>query len=107
MKILLPPSETKNAGGSGVPLDPASLSLPSLTAQREAVISTLVELAGDPALAQRVLKLSDRQLGEIEHNRALRAAPTMPAVDRYTGVLYDALGAAALTEEAREWLGRH
>jgi cytoplasmic iron level regulating protein YaaA (DUF328/UPF0246 family) len=107
MKILLPPSETKNAGGSGAPLALASLGLPSLSAQREAVVSALVELAGDAALAQRVLKLSERQLGEIAHNRALRVAPTMPAVDRYTGVLYDALGAASLPGEARDWLGRH
>lgn len=107
MKILLPPSETKNAGGFGHPLTLASLSLPALSPQREEVISALVELAGDAALAQRVLKLSERQLGEIEHNRALRVAPTMPAVDRYTGVLYDALGAASLTGKARDWLGRH
>ena len=31
----------------------------------------------------------------------------MAAIDRYTGVLYDALDAASLDASARRWLGRH
>ncbi|MFD5214537.1 YaaA family protein [Microbacterium sp. NPDC058345] len=107
MKILLPPSETKHPGGSGAPLDLASLALPALTSQREAVVEALVALAADPVHSQRVLKLSDRQAGEIEHNRMLRTAPTMPAADRYTGVLFDALDAPGLDRAARRWLGEH
>lgn len=107
MKILLPPSETKRQGGSGAPLTMAALALTSLTPEREAVVDALVMLAGDPEAARRVLKLSDRQLGEIEHNSALRTSPTMPAVDRYTGVLYDALDAASLNAVSRQWLGAH
>ncbi|WP_417554120.1 YaaA family protein [Microbacterium sp.] len=105
MKILLPPSETKRPGGRARPLDVASLALPALAPLREAVIDALVALAGDPAEARRVLGLSERQLGEIEHDRMLRTAPTMAAVDRYTGVLYDALDAASLDAAARRWLG--
>lgn len=107
MKVLLPPSETKHTGGAGAMLDLKDLSLPSLGVQRAEAVDALVALSGDAALSRRVLKLSERQLGEIEHNRSLLASPTMPAVDRYTGVLYDALDAASLTEESREWLGRH
>jgi len=107
MKILLPPSETKRAGGAGAPLAPASLALASLAPQREAVIRALVALAEDPESSRRVLKLSERQLGEIDDNRSLRTAPTMPAVDRYTGVLYDALDASSLSAASRRWLGRH
>lgn len=107
MKILLPPSETKRPGGSGAPLDPAGLALPVLTPQRDAVLDALISLAEDPHEAQRVLKLSDRQLGDIDDNRTLRTSPTMPAVDRYTGVLYDGLDAAALPAASRRWLGQH
>ena len=39
-------------------------------------------------------------------NAAVRSAPTMAAIDRYTGVLYDALDAASLDASARRWLGR-
>ncbi|HUG51828.1 MAG TPA: peroxide stress protein YaaA, partial [Terrimesophilobacter sp.] len=91
MKILLPPSETKRPGGTGAPLDLAALALPRLHEKREQVAAALVALSADPSRAQRVLKLSDRQRGDVDSNRMLRTAPTMAAVDRYTGVLYDAL----------------
>lgn len=107
MKILLPPSETKRAGGTGSPLDLDRLALPELTVQREQLVTALVALSADADEAQRVLKLSARQAGEVEHNRMLRTAPTMPAVDRYTGVLYDALDARGLDRPARRWLAEH
>ncbi len=93
MKILLPPSETKHEGGDGSPLDLDSLVLPSLNERRSAVLDALIDLAADEEAARRVLKLSQRQRGDIAHNRALRSSPTMPAIDRYTGVLFDALDA--------------
>lgn len=107
MLILLPPSETKRPGGRRRPLDLAGLAHASLLPQREAVTDALVTLSGDPAAAARVLKLSTRQLDEIAVNAALRTAPTMPAVDRYTGVLFDALDAASLDASARGWLRAH
>jgi len=107
MKILLPPSETKRPGGVGSPLDLHALALTSLLPERERVVDALVDLAGDPAEAQRVLKLSARQVEDVEANRVLRSSPTMPAVDRYTGVLFDALDAASLPAPSRRWLGAH
>lgn len=107
MKILLPPSETKREGGTGVPLRLEELALPALSTKREAVVEALIALAADRIEAQRVLRLSARQVGDIEHNRMLRTAPTMPAVDRYTGVLFDALDAQRLNGAARRWLGEH
>jgi cytoplasmic iron level regulating protein YaaA (DUF328/UPF0246 family) len=107
MLILLPPSETKRAGGTGRPLDLSSLAYPQLRPEREAVVSALVALSGDADAAARVLKLSERQRGEIDVNAAFLDAPTMPAVDRYTGVLYDALDASGLDAPARRWLGSH
>ncbi len=105
MLLLLPPSETKRSGGRGAPLRPDALALPELAPQREAVVAALVALSADPEVAARVLKLSERQRGEIADNAALRTAATMPAVDRYTGVLYDALDAGTLDAYARRWLG--
>jgi cytoplasmic iron level regulating protein YaaA (DUF328/UPF0246 family) len=75
--------------------------------QRSAVVAALVALSADEDEARRVLKLSAGQAGDVAHNRALRTAPTMPAVDRYTGVLYDALDASSLPGAARRWLDAH
>lgn len=107
MLILLPPSETKRPDGRGAPLDLERLRFSSLTPQRRQVLDALVALSCDEAEAMRILKLSARQRGEVAVNAALREAPTMAAVDRYTGVLYDALAAASLDAAARRWLGRH
>lgn len=54
-----------------------------------------------------MLKLGATQRGEIALNAVIRTAPTMAAVDRYTGVLYDALDAASLGAVGRRWLGAH
>ncbi len=107
MLILLPPSETKRPGGTPRRLDLHGLALPTLASQREGAVDALVRLSDDPATAARVLGLSPRQLGEIEVNASLRIAPTMAAIDRYTGVLYDALAPDQLDAAARRWLGSH
>lgn len=107
MLVLVPPSETKRAGGTGAALDLAALALPELTEPRARVTAVLEALSADPDVAARVLKLSERQRSAIADNAALRSAPTMPAVDRYTGVLYDALDAASLPTAGRRWLGSH
>ncbi|UYK39123.1 YaaA family protein [Microbacterium terricola] len=107
MLILLPPSETKRAGGSGAPLDVSALALPGLAPQRAATLDALIALSADDELAARVLKLGPTQRDQVAVNRELRTAPTMPAVDRYTGVLFDALDAASLDPTSRRWLGRH
>lgn len=107
MLILLPPSETKRPGGARRPFDAARLALPGLAAQRNAVADALVALSADPVASTRVLGLGATQQGEIAVNAALRTSPTMPAADRYTGVLYEALDAASLDLPSRRWLSRH
>lgn len=107
MLILLPPSETKRVGGEGAPLEIATLALPQLAPQRREVVDALVALSADHERAVRVLKLGPQQQGEVAVNAALREAPTMAAVDRYTGVLFDALDASSLPGPARRWLGAH
>ncbi len=101
MLVLLPPSETKAPGGDGAPLDLAALSWPALTDVRAGLVTALVELAGDRPAARTALGLSERQDDEVTRNAELRTAPTMPALERYTGVLYDALDVRSLTRAQR------
>jgi cytoplasmic iron level regulating protein YaaA (DUF328/UPF0246 family) len=107
MLILLPPSETKRPGGRGPSLDLGVLALPELRPQREVMTDALVALSADEDEAARVLKLSERQRSDVAVNALLRSSPTLPAIDRYTGVLYDALDAGTLDAAARRWLGSH
>ena len=66
MLFLLPPSETKRPGGGALTIDQVALTFGGLNKAREAVI----EAAGA---------------------KDLLSAPTMRALDRYTGTLYGAL----------------
>jgi cytoplasmic iron level regulating protein YaaA (DUF328/UPF0246 family) len=105
--VLLPPSETKRDGGSGGPLRVAAFAYPALSDKRSTLMRALVELADDTDASVTALKLGRTQLFEVERNRVLHSSPTMPAIDRYTGVLYDALDAETLTAADREFAGRH
>ena len=69
--VLLPPSETKRVARRGRPLDLATLSFPTLTSQREALLDD-----------------------------AVRQAPAIPAGRLYTGVLYAALDILSLPARA-------
>jgi cytoplasmic iron level regulating protein YaaA (DUF328/UPF0246 family) len=109
--VLLPPSETKDDGGDGPPLRLDSLSSPTLGPLRAQLIDELVALARDREASRQALGISASQDAEIDHNSALRSAPTLAAIKRYTGVLYDALdvaslrGAAAARARARLAIG--
>ncbi|WP_422746869.1 peroxide stress protein YaaA [Mycobacterium sp. WMMD1722] len=96
MLVLLPPSETKRVGGDGPPLQIDRLGSPELAPLRTALVDELVALAADPEASRRALGLTAGQDAEIERNAALRTSPTLSAIDRYTGVLYDALDIGSL-----------
>ncbi|GAA1690026.1 peroxide stress protein YaaA [Microbacterium sediminicola] len=107
MLILLPPSETKRVDEGGPTWDIEGLVFPELTALRERVVDALVTLSDDEEAAARALKLGKTQRADIGRNALLRSAPGMPAIDRYTGVLYDALEASSVDAPARSWLSDH
>lgn len=93
---MLPPSETKRAGGDGPAMELALLGSGALNPLREALIGELIDLAADPETCRRALGISAAQDAEIGRNAALRTSATMPAIHRYTGVLYDALDFGSL-----------
>jgi len=93
---VLPPSETKRAGGDGPAMELALLGSGALNPLREALVGELIDLAADPETCRRALGISAAQDAEIGRNAALRTSATMPAIHRYTGVLYDALDFGSL-----------
>ncbi|MHA3021496.1 peroxide stress protein YaaA [Mycobacterium sp. BMJ-28] len=111
MIVLLPPSETKRTGGDGPPLNIDTLTSPALSPLRAALVDELVTLAGDREACRRALGITAAQDGEIDRNAALLTSGTLPAINRYTGVLYDALdvdslrGTAAARATARLAVG--
>ena len=98
--MLLPPSETKAAGGDGPPLDVDTLSFPELNPVRGKLADALVELAADVPASLAALDISIRQADEVTRNAELWSSPTLPWLSRYTGVLYDALDIGSFRKPA-------
>lgn len=101
MRILLPPSETKQPGGPGAPLDLDRLSFPELTSARARLLGSLVAVTRNMPAARAALRIPVTKDDEIVRTAALHQAPTMRALERYTGVLYDALDAPGMTRIQR------
>ena len=96
--MLLPPSEGKAPGGRGAPLDLARLSSPALTPVRERLVGALQDAArADP---ERLRAALGCPAGEVEKDAVLTTSATMPALRRYTGVVYEALSPATLSSPA-------
>lgn len=108
MLILLPPSEGKSAALEGPPVEVRGLSFPSLAATRATVLDALVRLCrSDADAAATTLGLGPTQRGEVGANARLRKEPCAPAIEVYTGVLYEALDYPTLTAAARRRADEH
>jgi uncharacterized protein len=101
--ILLPPSEGKASGGSGRGIP--ALSFPELDGARGEVAAALDAAMRDEAVARKLLGVKGPALETaVAANTELATGPVLPAIERYTGVLYDNLGAGSLAGAARRRL---
>ncbi|WP_157674632.1 YaaA family protein [Agrococcus jejuensis] len=83
-------------------LDLGALAFPPLSSTRERVLDvTIAKAVAAPPAA------TPARQRWIDDDRVLRSSPTMPAIERYEGVLYDGLGAASLDPSARAWVDHH
>ena len=98
MIFLLPPSETKEPGGKKMA---KVLSHKELNKTRKLLQLALIEICKSPTIAAKALKLGPKQLGEIAVNLDLANPKCLPALDRYTGTLYDALKEGGVTSGMR------
>ncbi len=91
--MLLPPSEGKAAGGTGGPWAPSTMVAPDLDERRaKAMVALARAMKGSKVARGKLLGVKGVALeAATEANREVAEAPTLPAIERYTGVLYDAL----------------
>ena len=103
--ILLPPSEGKAAGGGGSHWSTGSMAI-DLDRERRAVARTLkVAMGGTEASRRKLLDVTGPSLARAtEANKKALTAPTTPAIERYTGVLYDAIDHRSLSKPERRRL---
>lgn len=103
--ILLPPSEGKAPGGSGAAWRRGTMAL-DLDRRRERVLASLRSaMRANEAARAKLLGVKGAALtAATAANRSVLEAPTMPAIERYTGVLYDALDVGSLRAAERRRL---
>ncbi|MEO8475824.1 MAG: peroxide stress protein YaaA [Actinomycetota bacterium] len=103
--ILLPPSEGKAPGGEGDPWARGTMAL-ALDDRRDEVLDAVARAMRSGAAARgKLLGVKGAALAAAtEADRGARRAPTMPAIERYTGVLYDALDHRSLGAAQRRRL---
>lgn len=90
------------AATDGPPLDLGALSFPQLTRTRAALVADVQRLARrSPAELSRALGLSAGQAAELARDTVLTSAPTSPALEVYSGIVYDNLGYPTLDRAAR------
>jgi uncharacterized protein len=101
--VLLPPSEGKASGGDGPPWSDAARAFPALDPARREVIRALrTAMRQGPAHAAKLLGVGDLAAEPaICANLIIDSAPTRPAFERYTGVLFDAMDYAGLPAKLR------
>ena len=107
MFILLPPSEGKALGGV-----PRSRWSPqqgafgsSLGTLRHSVIAAL---SGENGGSSTLLGVSGKHLERAQSaNLALLGAPSLPAIERYTGVVWGHLDASTLSDRHRHYALKH
>lgn len=91
MLVLLPPSEGKTspeAASTTLKLAEIAPFKTQLAAAREDVLNALEKISAQPD-ALEVLGVGPRLSAEIEANTHLRNAPTAPAYEIYSGVLFE------------------
>jgi uncharacterized protein len=104
--LLLPPSEAKLAGGRGRPLRERAPG--GLGEARQEVAAALGRVvAGPPDVAARALLLPPGVAADaLALNAGVLDSPTVPALRRYTGVVYEGLGYAGMDAPRQRLAGR-
>ena len=104
--LLLPPSEGKASGGGGAPWSAGSQRFADLDDRRQEVATALADAVRGPG-APKLLGVKGTALeAAVAADVDVLSSPTMPAIRRYTGVLYDALDAGSLARRERDRLRR-
>ncbi|MDP8242536.1 MAG: peroxide stress protein YaaA [Candidatus Hinthialibacter antarcticus] len=89
--ILIPPSEGKAPGGEGKPIQP-----------NKDAREMLKRLHGYDGEWGKLLGVKGKALdAALEANASILKSPTLPAIERYSGVVYDGIDYASMKASAR------
>jgi len=96
--ILIPPSEAKCIGGNLKPLETLSGSLKHVLELYGGYNGDLTKLYG---LKEKALRSA------LNVNREILNSPTMPVINRYTGVVYKGIDYDSLEDDSKKYFDQH
>jgi len=108
IKILLAPAETKVCGGTEVPFCAENFSFPSLFDKRKVVFDEYESLVQQSTLEELKKWFGLKNEKEVKkYQESLKNKPSMKAIQRYTGVAFDALDYNNLSEKSKAYIDKN
>lgn len=104
MKILLAPAETKRDGGDQAPYNSNNFYFKEFSNTRDTIIEHYEKLLETSSLEELSLWFGLKKLDECEkYKESILKKPTIKAIQRYTGVAFDALEYESLNKQEQNY----
>jgi len=104
MKILLAPAETKKEGGDKSPYCQDNFYFKSLFENQNNIVNTYNDFIKKSSIEELSLWFGLKNLKECEkYSKSILEKPTMKAIQRYTGVAFDALDYDTLSKKEQSY----
>jgi len=104
MKILLAPAETKREGGNFSPYSKENFYFQEFNTVRDEVVTSYEEFLQKSTLEELSTWFGLKNVKECEkYSSSIRKKPTLKAIQRYTGVAFDALDYDTLSVEQQKY----
>ena len=104
MKILLAPAETKKVGGESTPYCKDNFYFKDIFTTRDTVVENYVEFISNSSLDELSKWFGLKNLEECKrYSQSILDKPTMKAIQRYTGIAFDAINYNQLEEDAKQY----
>ena len=105
MKILLAPAESKKEGGDNKPYCKDNFAFEELFDIRDKVFNTYEEFVQNQSVEELSKWFGLKKESEvIKYQESLKDKPTMKAIQRYTGVAFDAISYDDLKKEEQNYI---
>ncbi len=105
MKILLAPAETKIVGGNEKSFCKENFCFPSLFEKREYIFNQYENFIKELSTEDLKKWFGIKNENEVKkYQEPLKNKPSMKAIQRYTGVAFDALEYNSLSKESKEYI---
>ncbi|XPV68714.1 MAG: YaaA family protein [Halarcobacter sp.] len=105
MKILLAPAETKNSGGTQNPFCKNNFCFEDLFPKREEIFDIYEDFINNSTIEELSSWFGLKKLEDVaKYKTSLKDKPTMKAINRYSGVAFDALAYNSLDKRIQNYI---